>query len=168
LASFLTVPIRQYSHGRVSTPKTRNSRRRVDMSQCLAAVLKDWITVQDLEAPAAGHSVPEVLFSGNIGGTRRTPSYMAENYFRYQLWYPLLDKARVRRLCPHAARHTFASRLIANGENLKYISEQLGHASIKITVDTYGHLIPGGNKQAVDLLDGSTGVEVGGTGTGVD
>ena len=37
---------------------------------------------------------------------------------------------------------------------LKYISEQLGHASIAITVDTYGHLIPGGNRQAVDRLDG--------------
>lgn len=41
-------------------------------------------------------------------------------------------------------RYTFASRLIANGENLKYISEQMGHASIAITVDMYGHLIPGG------------------------
>ena len=50
-------------------------------------------------------------------------------------------------------RHTFASRLITNGENPKYVSEQMGHASIAITVDIYGHLIPGGNRQAVDKLD---------------
>jgi integrase len=33
------------------------------------------------------------------------------------------------------------------------VKEQLGHASINITVDTYGHLIPGANKAAVDRLD---------------
>lgn len=34
-----------------------------------------------------------------------------------------------------------------------YVKEQLGHSSIQITVDCYGHLIPGGNKQAVDRLN---------------
>jgi hypothetical protein len=34
-----------------------------------------------------------------------------------------------------------------------YVKEQLGHASIQITVDTYGHLIPGANRAAVDRLD---------------
>ena len=34
-----------------------------------------------------------------------------------------------------------------------YVKEQLGHGSIQITVDTYGHLIPGANRAAVDLLD---------------
>ncbi|HZN44851.1 MAG TPA: tyrosine-type recombinase/integrase, partial [Nitrospiraceae bacterium] len=96
---------------------------------------------------------PEILFPGNTGGTRRTPSYMAENWLRYKFWHPLLKRAQVRRLDLHGARHTFASRLIANNENLKYVSEQLGHSSIQVTADIYGHLIPGGNKQAVDRLD---------------
>ena len=34
-----------------------------------------------------------------------------------------------------------------------YIKEQLGHHSIQVTVDIYGHLVPGGNKAAVDRLD---------------
>ncbi len=34
-----------------------------------------------------------------------------------------------------------------------YVKEQLGHSSIQITVDTYGHLIPGANRGAVDRLD---------------
>ena len=33
-----------------------------------------------------------------------------------------------------------------------YVKEQMGHSSIQVTVDMYGHLIPGGNKQAVDRL----------------
>jgi integrase len=43
--------------------------------------------------------------------------------------------------------------LIENGENLAYVRDQLGHSSIKITVDTYGHLVPGANQAAVDRLD---------------
>jgi integrase len=50
-------------------------------------------------------------------------------------------------------RHTFASLLIQQGESLVYVKEQMGHASIQITVDIYGHLVPGGNRAAVDRLD---------------
>ena len=40
----------------------------------------------------------------------------------------------------HALRHTYASVLINQGESIKYVSRQLGHASIQITADLYGHL----------------------------
>ncbi|MBF0112124.1 MAG: tyrosine-type recombinase/integrase [Desulfamplus sp.] len=50
-------------------------------------------------------------------------------------------------------RHTYASILIQSGESLAYIRDQLGHHSISFTVDIYGHLTPGGNKEAVDRLD---------------
>jgi integrase len=53
----------------------------------------------------------------------------------------------------HDLRHSFASLLLQQGESPVYVKEQLGHSSIQITVDCYGHLIPGGNKQAVDKLD---------------
>ena len=43
--------------------------------------------------------------------------------------------------------------MIQNSEFLAYVRDQLGHRSIQITVDTYGRLIPGGNRQAVDKLD---------------
>lgn len=49
--------------------------------------------------------------------------------------------------------NSFASLLIQQGESPAYIRDQLGHHSIQITVDTYGHLVPGGNRQAVDRLD---------------
>ena len=53
-------------------------------------------------------------------------------------------------------RHTFGSLLIQQGESLTYVKEQMGHASIQITVDIYGHLVPGGNRAAVDRLDSVT------------
>jgi integrase len=65
-----------------------------------------------------------------------------------------LAKARLRYIRVHDLRHTFARRLIKNGKSLAYVKEQMGHHSITITVDTCGHLVPGGNKVAVDRLDG--------------
>jgi integrase len=53
----------------------------------------------------------------------------------------------------HDLRHTFASLLIQNGESLAYVRDQLGHSSIQVTVDIYGHLVPGANRAAVDRLD---------------
>jgi hypothetical protein len=47
--------------------------------------------------------------------------------------------------------------VLSEREGLAYVRDQLGHASIKITVDTEGQLVPGANKPAVDRLDELTG-----------
>jgi len=68
-------------------------------------------------------------------------------------WVALLAKAGVRYRKAHTLRHTFATRLIEQGESLPYVQQQLGHQSIQITVDIYGHLQRGTNRRAVDKLD---------------
>ena len=65
----------------------------------------------------------------------------------------MLAKAEFRHIRIHDLRHTFASLLIQQGESLAYVKEQMGHHSIQVTVDIYGHLVPGGNREAVDKLD---------------
>jgi hypothetical protein len=57
-------------------------------------------------------------------------------------------------------RHTFASLLLQQGESAVYVQRQLGHASIKLTIDTYGKWLPMGNKAAVDRLDDASGSNV--------
>ena len=54
---------------------------------------------------------------------------------------------------PHCLRHTYASLMLQQGESVAYVQRQLGHASIQLTVDTYGKWLPMGNKAAVDRLD---------------
>jgi hypothetical protein len=68
----------------------------------------------------------------------------------------MLEKAELRQIRIHDLRHSYASLLLQQGESIVYVKEQLGHASIQITVDTYGHLIPGANRAAVDRLDETT------------
>lgn len=53
----------------------------------------------------------------------------------------------------HECRHTFASLMIAAGVNAKGLSTYMGHASVTITFDRYGHLMPGAENEAASLLD---------------
>lgn len=62
-------------------------------------------------------------------------------------------EAKLHRITLHECRHTFASLMIAAGVNAKALSEYMGHANISITFDRYGHLMPGNEAQAADLLD---------------
>src|SRR5208337_5631026 len=65
-----------------------------------------------------------------------------ENLYR-RCFLPCLERAGLRRFRFHDLRHTFGSLLIQDGASLTYAKEQMGHSSIQVTVDTYGHLIPG-------------------------
>ena len=53
----------------------------------------------------------------------------------------------------HELRHAYASMMIAAGVNAKTLSEYMGHASIQITFDRYGHLLPGNHEVSMNLLD---------------
>ena len=64
-----------------------------------------------------------------------------------------VQKANLAPLGFHEARHTAASIFIAAGLNAKTVSTYLGHASISITFDCYGHLFPGNESEARGLLD---------------
>ena len=71
-----------------------------------------------------------------------------------RVFYGLLRASGLRKIRFHdLRRHAFASLLLQQGESPVYVKQQMGHSSIQVTVDLYGHLTPGGNKQAVDRLD---------------
>ena len=78
-----------------------------------------------------------------------------QNWIRLR-FFKLLKGAGVRQVRFHDLRHSFASLLLQNGESPVYVKDQMGHSSIQVTMDLYGHLIPGGNTQAVDRLDSAT------------
>lgn len=72
----------------------------------------------------------------------------------------LIDRARLawkaaglQPIGLHECRHTYASLMIAAGANLKALSTYLGHASITITLDRYGHMLPGNENEAADIFE---------------
>lgn len=144
---FLTVR-RNVVNGRVHPTKTDKTRR-VDLSDTLLETLEALRRKRKEQWLAKGHNeVPEWVF-GNQQGNAAEMHNIKNRHF-----YKCLEKAKLRRIRFHDLRHTFASLLIQNGESLAYVKEQLGHSSIKMTVDVYGHLVPGANRQAVNRLPG--------------
>ena len=67
----------------------------------------------------------------------------------YRAWVRTLRKAGLRHLPMHSLRHSAVSLLIEAGANPKQLQKMVGHGSIQLTFDTYGHLMP-------DSLDGLT------------
>jgi len=66
---------------------------------------------------------------------------------------PELTAAKLPKIRFHDLRHTFASLLIEQGENLKYIQTQLGHSSPTVTINVYAHLMKPTNQEAACKLE---------------
>ncbi|MGE5253217.1 MAG: site-specific integrase [Planctomycetaceae bacterium] len=138
---------RGFSRGKIETPKNGKSRR-VDMSGQLAECLlnlREQRTIEGLKDGLA--EMPQWVFLSDAGRP------IVANVWRRDVFERALQRAKMRRIRIHDLRHTYASLLIQAGESLAYIRDQLGHHSIKVTVDIYGHLAPEGNKAAVNRLD---------------
>jgi integrase len=73
------------------------------------------------------------------------------------VWTAILRAAELRYRKPHTLRHSYASLLIEAGEPIPYVQQQLGHHSPAFTLEVYGHLVPRGDRRAVDRLDDATG-----------
>ena len=127
---------------------TKNNRiRRVDISDDLLVALQDLRRQRQEAWLSKGHNeIPLWVFCNRQGHTEEMANVRSRHFEK------CLTKAGLRHIRFHDLRHTFASLLIQNGESLAYVKEQLGHSSIKMTVDVYGHLVPGANRQAVNRL----------------
>lgn len=66
---------------------------------------------------------------------------MHSGHLRY-VWFKLLHESGLPHIRFHDLRHTHASLLLKNNIHPKIVSERLGHASVKTTLDTYSHLLP--------------------------
>ena len=84
----------------------------------------------------------------NQSGDPLDRSYVLTNYF-----WPALKTAGLPRIRFHDLRHSYASLLIDQGENIKYIQKQLGHSKPTVTLDIYAHLLEDDNPEAAGRLD---------------
>lgn len=83
--------------------------------------------------------------------------------FGVDYWKPALDRAAIEDLRVHDLRHTCAALLIATGANPKAVQAHLGHSSIQVTYDRYGHLFPSDQEALADKMND---VYLGAVGTG--
>jgi integrase len=135
-------------------PKSRAGRRTVP----IPAVLRRYLAAHELQAkPREG-----LVFGRTSGGpfiasnVRMRALTAWTNANKEEAQRAELEERKPRLLSPiglHEARHTYASLMIAAGVNAKALTTYLGHSSIQITFDRYGHLMPGNEAEAAGLLD---------------
>lgn len=125
---------------RIPGTKSRASRRTVSLPEFLVEELADHLAT-------FGTGRDGLVFPSPDGQALR------QTNFRRRIWKPAVDASVGEPMTPHDLRHTHAALLIAEGVHPKVIQERLGHASIKVTFDTYGHLMEGLDQAAARALD---------------
>ena len=122
----------------VGPPKSRKSNRRVAAAGAVLELLR---SLRSKAEDTFG-----LIFRGPEG-KRMDPDYFDEFIFGRIAAHAGLSRVRF-----HDLRHFFASMLIAQGESAKYVCDQMGHSSIQVTFDTYGHLFPNSRETAAKKL----------------
>lgn len=131
--------------------KTRQSRRTVHLPSPVVAALRDHRRRQAAEQLAAGAEwTPRPLGADLIFRTPFGTALDPDN-FRHAC-YKVTTDAGLGRWSPHELRHSAASLLLAMGVPLKVVSETLGHSSIRVTADTYGHIMEPARAEAADAM----------------
>jgi integrase len=140
---------RAIKSGKVQPTKT-GKKHKIDMSDALIEELQAMRRRRLAEFLKNGkNAIPEWVFCNSDGNPLDIQNVKNRHFNK------CLEAAKLRRIRFHDLRHTFASLLLQNGESPQYVKEQMGHSSIKITVDVYGHMIPGANRQAMNRLPSS-------------
>lgn len=134
----------------VKRTKTKTSERVVSLPESVTEQLKTFKSEWNQRKLAMGDRWTEQerkwLFC-HMDGTYFTPG--AAN----KQWQDLTRAAGIRHIRLHDLRHTAASVMIMQGIHAKTISERLGHSSIKITMDIYGHVMQETDQGAADSMD---------------
>lgn len=115
------------------------------------AVALPRIVVEELAAHLAAYPPgPKGLIFGRLGG-----GYLRRNAWRRRVWVPAVKRAKISDPLPrpHDLRHTAASLAIQAGAHPKAIQAMLGHSSITVTLDRYGHLFPSLSESLADAVD---------------
>jgi len=96
----------------------------------------------------AGKRPDDLVFSSPEGGPLRHGNFYVRHFKPAVFRADLSSRTRY-----HDLRHSYASRLIAEGATALTVMRRLGHSSIKVTYDTYGHLLPEQEEALTDRLD---------------
>src|SRR5581483_3988679 len=126
--------------GELVPVKTRASRRRVDLSAHAVRVLRRQLLARKPNELGLVFPSPQ----GEI---------LNDDNFRHRVFRPAVRRTKMTGFRFHDLRHTYAALMVAVGAHPKYLQAQMGHSSIRVTLDLYGHLFPDANRGVLDALD---------------
>ncbi len=121
--------------------------RWVKLPSATMAALRGHLEAMDLEGSVKDWPPParQLVFPNTVGRITRYGAFLG------LVWQPLLGASKLPYRKPHAMRHSYATWLLEAGADLRWVKDQLGHASIEETEGTYGHLERERHERRVDL-----------------
>jgi integrase len=159
----LSINQRADRYNVIGSVKSAAGRRTVDLGPDTAQALRIWLMAAPIATIPEGSPVttpppPQYAFPNEDGGVWSYPN------FRSRFWIPLMNHCglvtdepadkhvlaftkaqkdfRAPVFSPHMLRHVYASLQIEQGVTPKRLQKLIGHATLKMTLDTYGHLWP--------------------------
>jgi integrase len=126
--------------GQIVPTKTAAGRRKVSLSGEALRILREQLLAR---AP----NEVELVFPAPAGAVWRKDNFMA------RIFRPAVRRAGLGPLRFHDLRHTYAALMVAAGAHPKLLQAQLGHTSINVTLNTYGHLFPDAFADIGEALD---------------
>jgi integrase len=133
---------------RFKAPKTHRSRRSIALPAITVEALRSHRAKQAEERLALGPAYDDHdLVCPRPGGAPWPPDMFSTAFAA------IVKRSRLKSFRFHDLRHSHASQLLKAGVHPKVVSERLGHAGIGITLDTYSHVLPGIQEDAVQRLN---------------
>jgi len=120
--------------------KSAGSRRSVVVSPVLQRSL-------DEHRRNNGGNPEELIFRNRAGNPMNGQNLVT------RVFHPALKNAGVKRIRFHDLRHTYAALMLSSNCGLKFLQQQMGHASIQTSLDLYGHLLPQASEGVASRLD---------------
>lgn len=150
---------RTFNMGRFFTPKTKQSVRKIDIAPILVKELAAWKLLQNTirlerekdEKKSEMQNKEKKNYDLVFPNEEDEPMNYSNMVNRY--YKPALKAAEIPQIRFHDLRHTYASLLLAQGENIKYVQTQLGHSSPTVTLNVYAHLMKKENQEAACRLE---------------
>lgn len=130
------------------TPKTKNSIRSIPLLPAVVRELQQWRSVQmaDAQLASTAYQDMEMLVSNPLG------CYIEPRTFK-DYYNEILTAANIGHFTFHALRHTFATRALEQGMDVKTLSVILGHYSVAFTLDTYTHVLDNQKREGMMLME---------------
>jgi len=138
---------------RIKPPKTKRGRRPIAINSHLCEVLRaHWARQQEQRlAFGLGKAPADATVLAAVDGKPLSPDTVSKQ------WERSMDAIGRGEITLHSLRHTHASMLIAKGMDILTISRRLGHAKPAVTLNVYGHLIAGTDKEAAQIVEKAFG-----------
>lgn len=145
-AVLINKTLSQSKHGyKVSDPKTDKSTGKVSLDSETISLLKKWQINQRKYMLSLGITDPTMIFCGIY-------KQLITHHAIYVRMKTIAEKANIPFLGVHVTRHTHASLLLDAGADMKEVQDRLRHASINMTMDTYGHLSKETKEKTIEKL----------------